>query len=177
MRSREFLKFNGHDLYYAIKDGVNYIAYKPVCDALGIDYSNAHRDLRNHKVFSKEIINQQVVTESGSKAKTKAMTCIPERLVYFWLATLKSDNPDLISYQIECSEVLYNFFHGAFGGRMILLEQKYKAQLEIAKLSGELKNNKVFSDLRESRKRLNKINKDLEKNDHEAQSKRLTLFN
>ena len=35
----KFLQFNGRDIYFVAVNGQYYIAYKPICDVLNLEYT------------------------------------------------------------------------------------------------------------------------------------------
>lgn len=101
MKTEKFLQFNGTNLYFVNSEGKYYIAYKPICDALNIEANRCYKNLKKHKIFGSALVNLPMQVENNGIIQVRNMTCIPEKYVYFWIATLKSDNENLIAFQLS----------------------------------------------------------------------------
>lgn len=81
------------------------------------------------------------------------MACLPERYIYGWLLTINSSSTELISFQRECYDILYEHFHGAMTGRMELLAQSIEEDQELADLESKLESTPEFLRIQELRSR------------------------
>ena len=116
-----------------IENGEKRVAIKPICEALGIDVDSQRKKLNEDPIFSSVTV---LNTATGSDGKSYSMVTIPFKYVFGWLFQIDSRKVKeeareaVLRYQVECYEVLYNYFTGYAE----FVEQKQKAidvQLEI----------------------------------------------
>ena len=140
----KFLEFNGKNIVFLNVDGVYYIALKPICEALNVDVRRSRELAKNDPILG-SVVSEQALQitvfrkDIGSVNQTKQMTCLPEKYIYGWLFSLRSDSPELIEYKKTCYELLYNHFHGTITNRKELLMEKRTIDTEIHTLKGNLK--------------------------------------
>lgn len=149
-RIERFLEFKGHNLSLLLSDGSWWVAVKPICKALGIDYERQRQNIRSSQILGQLPAIQQVV---GADNKMRKMLCLPEEGIYWWLASINSDNPDLVAYQWECYQIIANHFRGAITGRMKVLEAKTADQLRKEQLEEELKQTPIYQEIQQIEKR------------------------
>jgi hypothetical protein len=116
-----FLEFDGKRISILLADGNWWVAIKPICEALGVNYNRQAQNIRDHKKLSQLVAEQQLVAADG---KLRKMLCLPEKVIYGWLFMINSDNEQLLEYQYLCHEILYNHFHGKMTERMNILTEK-----------------------------------------------------
>jgi hypothetical protein len=162
---KRFLQFNGKNVYFTAKDGSWYVAIKPICEALGVQYKVQHRFISNHKILSQVSTIKRIVAADG---RLREMLCLPETFVYGWIFLIESQNVDLSEYQMKCYELLYNYFHGTITKRNQFLMQKVQTETEIAEMEKQMCSNPDFVKYKElkskkyhTQKALNKLDKDL----------------
>lgn len=160
---KKFLKFNGKTLIFKSIDNQYWIAIKPICDALGLEYTRIFKNIKNHKVFSQLLAIQPMV---GADNRLRDMVALPEKWVYGWLCNIQSDNQLLLEYQKECYDILFNHFHGAITGRIRLLEDKSELLIDLEKAKTALAGNPDFIKIEEIRASLRQTNKALRKADN-----------
>ena len=104
---------NGVNIH-AMQDGAGYlVALRPVCDAVGVDYS---RQLKKLKAKPWATVAQRDTV--GADGKRREMSMIDRRTFTMWLATIDTNrvNPDsrpvLETLQSEAADVLDDYFHG-----------------------------------------------------------------
>lgn len=91
-------------------DGIKYIALKPFCTSLDIDYQNAFETIkRNEGMFKDAMKLFKVVAADG---KLREMACIPEYVIYGWILNLNCKSEKLKEFQLACYDVLYKHFKG-----------------------------------------------------------------
>lgn len=157
-KHQKFLEFNGKTISFLNKDGVYWVAVKPICEALNVVYTGQLKKLKNHQILGPAlyICTMQVSGKGGIQSRN--MTCIPEKFIYGWLFSINSDKPEFIEYQKTCYELLYNYFHGTITGRKELLIERLDVDTKIHHLKNELKENdnkyKELHELQQKRKRL-----------------------
>jgi len=147
--SNNTIIINGKEITLAHNNQTWWVAVKPICEALGINYKH-----QNLQIFNDPILGQLSckTKTTGADGKTYEMLCLPEQFIYGWVFSLQSNSPKLQQYKLECYKALYNHFHGANAQRMQLLKQKTQAELEIEKLQAELKETDTYKKIEELKK-------------------------
>lgn len=174
MEIKKFLEFNGKTIYFLSKDGVYWIAIKPICDALEVDYNRQFQNLKDHPTYSQLFAIQQMV---GADNRIRKMVALPERYIYGWLSNIRSKSPELIKYQLLCCDILYTYLHGSITYRETLIRQKAKELLNIERRQTALSNNTEFQEIQNSIKAVRRINSQLRELDNSLQKDQLDLFN
>ena len=169
---KKFLEFNGKVIYFLAADGQYWIAIKPICEALGVDYIRQFKNLKSDEIMSQPLSEQTIVAADG---KLRKMVCLPEFYIYGWIFQIQSSSPELIKYKWECYRVLYEYFHGTIGGRKDLLKEKAKAQTEIDKVLNSIDPELAYQ-MQKAEKRINAINAELRKLDGQILEEEKTLF-
>lgn len=91
-------------------DGETFVSVRSVCRAIGINHSNQYEKLRSNPTFKVECYH------SPSAGGPQETYCLPLNQLNLWLGSinpLRTKEPvrsNLITYQRECAEVLYNHF-------------------------------------------------------------------
>jgi hypothetical protein len=127
----KFLEFNGKVIYFLAKDGQYWIAIKPICDALKVQYVRQFKNIKQDEILSQLLSDQTMV---GADNRLRKMVCLPERYVYGWIFSIRSDSPELLKYKRECYNLLFEHFHGKITSRETVIGQKTKAAIEYDKL-------------------------------------------
>jgi len=172
-RVSKFLEFNGKTLVFLSVDGQYWIALKPICEAIGVDYVAQYKSTQRDSIFGQLLSIQTMVAADG---KTRKMASLPEKWVYGWLMGIQSTSPELLEYKKLCYEVLNDYFHGTITGRKELLTQKAKAQLEMDEVMNTLDPDMAVKYDR-ARRRLNQVNFQLRDLDGEILQEEKNLFN
>lgn len=98
-------------------DGV-YVALRPICEALGIDWSSQLKRLRRDPVLSEAVV--MMTTPFGRHGQEEA--CLRLDMLNGWLFTIdvgrvkEAVRPKIIEYQRECYGVLFSHFYGKATG-------------------------------------------------------------
>lgn len=121
MNIENFLEFKGRKLTLITSDGQFNVALKPICEALEIDWSNELRRVKAHPLLGSVMVN---ITTTGSDNKSYTMVCIPEKYIYGWLMTLSPRTKELLTFQLECYELLYRHFHNILATRYNHIQQR-----------------------------------------------------
>lgn len=165
----EFLQFNNVELIVIEKNGVDYIALKPILDALGIAAdSTLKRTKRDRFLGGYTSILDVQVGEIGKKQR-RNMICLPEKYIYGWIGHLNGDTPEISAYKETCYELLYNHFKGTITNRKKILLEKKSVETRIREIKNILINDdpiqKELLSLEIQKKQLNsqldKIDKNL----------------
>lgn len=167
----KFLEFNGNKILFLDVDGTYWIALKPICESLKVDWNRSYQNVKNDPIFAPELAIQQMQVSKNGKSQLRNMTCITEEFVYGWLCSLRSNSVDLSEYKRTCYKLLYRHFHGTITSRKELLLARTDVDTKIFNLKKELKEGeerfKTLQELQNKRKmlsqQLNTIDKELVK--------------
>jgi hypothetical protein len=170
---KKFLEFNGKNIYFLAVDGTYWIAIKPICEALGVDYIRQFKKLKDNSVLSRALSEQTMHDASGRLQK---MTSLPEFFVYGWIFGIQSSSPKLLEYQWKCYEILYNYFHGSVTGREDLLKEKVLTGIELRNLQNKISGNEDYKMIHELKEKQKKISSSLRKLDKEVIDNQILLF-
>ena len=94
MKQEYFLSFNGKAIYFKENQNEYWIAIKPICEALNVDYIRAYKNLTKDELLSQLLSEQTMV---GADDKKRKMVCLPEKWLDFFLA-VKIGRAKAISY-------------------------------------------------------------------------------
>lgn len=158
-----FLSFNGKSIYFKEVSNEYWIAIKPICEALDIDYIRAYKNLSEDKILVQLLSEQAMV---GADNKNRKMVCLPEKYIYGWIFSLRSRSEVLRQYQLQCYEILFNYFNGTLIGRKRLLQKQETTQKEIERIEQQLRENQQYTalmKLKQERMRLKKQLKNIDK--------------
>lgn len=154
----EFLEFNGKVILFTNHDGVNFIAIKPICEALGVDYIAQRKAIKRSNLFNQLWSKQTIVAKDN---RLRKMLCFEERYIYGWIFSINSQSEELISYQRKCCDILFNYFHGTITKRSRLLNENKTEEEERLALIENLKESSDYLRLQEIEKNKKKRNKTL----------------
>lgn len=142
-RIEKFLEFNGKRIAVLLADGSWWVAIRPICEALEVNYNRAYQNLQSDEILSDVFAKQQT---HDSINRLQEMVCLPEKYVYGWLFSLRSDSEGLVEYKRKCYDVLFDHFHGALTGRMTALTERSQTDLEIIELEEKMKEKLLASE-------------------------------
>lgn len=163
-KTAQFLEFNGKRINVLTADGQWWVAVKPICEALEIDFQAQHRSILTDEILGQLSSEQTMVAADG---RLRKMTCLPEKYVYGWLFAIRSDSPGLLQYKRECYDILYNHFHAPIAGRMNTLSEKSAIDMEIETLEQKMLESEEYLKIQELKKRKTAINARLRQLDKE----------
>lgn len=101
---KKFLEFNGKTIYFVDVNGTNWIAIKPICDVLNVNYNRQFQNLKEDVILSPMIDKKQIVAADN---RLREMVCLPESYIYGWIFSLNSKSEELKLYKLKCHDVLY----------------------------------------------------------------------
>ncbi len=173
MKPQNFLSFNEKTIYFKEVGNEYWIAIKPICEALNVDYIRAYKNISEDENLSQLLSKQTMLDSLG---RSQEMVCLPEKYIYGWLFSLRSKFETLRQYQMKCYEVLFNYFNGAIIGRKKLLEKQADTQKKIERVEQELKNNPQYLQLITLRQESEQIKQYLKKIDKQIIEETPSLF-
>lgn len=164
--------FNGKKLSCICTDGLWYVAVKPLCESLGVDYQAQHKRISSDEILSRVSSNQTIHDASN---RLQQMTCLPEKFIYGWLFSIQSNSPELTEYKLKCYELLYDHFHGNLTGRLTTLQQKSAARIRIEELKEKMLDSEEYREIVELEKTEKRLNAQLKNLDKELVGTQLSL--
>lgn len=168
----KFLEFNGARISILMAEGTWWVAIKPICEALDVNYNRQFQNLQEDEILSQLFAKQQTV---GADKRLREMICLPEKYVYGWLFSIRSDSADLKEYKLKCYDILYNHFHGAITGRMDALTEKIETGMAIADLKEQLLNSAEYARILELQKKQNALDRRLKNLDDDLMKGQLSF--
>lgn len=111
----QIIEFHETEIYCPVQDGEIFVAVKPICEALGVDKAGQFRRIKNDEILSQL---ETTMSTTGRDNKQYEMICLPLQYIFGWLFTIDSkkvkaeSKEKLISYKLECYNVLYDHFIG-----------------------------------------------------------------
>lgn len=97
-----------------IENGEKRVAVKPICQALGVNYTTQVERLGKDPILSDSVVPLRGIT--GADGKQYEMITIPFKFVFGWLFRIDSRNvkpeakESVLRYQLECYNALYEHF-------------------------------------------------------------------
>ena len=156
-------------------DSQKLVPIKPICEALGIDYSTQVKKIKEDDDLS-SVMGLSPITDSSGRPSE--MLCLPLEFIFGWLFTINPKNvkPEaqeaVRSYRMECYRALYSHFtaYSRFNeDKQAILSEEFEKYQEL-----QANFNQAKKDLAESKKRMN-MAKDLTFEEWEEKQKQMTL--
>jgi hypothetical protein len=149
MDSPQYLEFNDHQIAIVSADGTHWVAIKPLCEALGVNYKHQQQVISQDEKLSQLSCLHKT---TGADGKGYSMLCLPYRYIYGYLFSISSTSPALREYQWKCYDVLYDYFHGILSKRKQLLKQSRDAEARIQELEDKYAAEEEYQELQHLRK-------------------------
>ena len=114
MSKLQKVNFHGNEIAVLEKDGKQYVAMKPIVEAMGLDWKKQHALIHRDPVLSSTVTVTGVVAEDGKK---REMVCMPLDYLNGWLFKIPASRytgkkrEAIIMYQKECYKALFDYFH------------------------------------------------------------------
>ncbi|MBD5273432.1 MAG: hypothetical protein HDS36_01000 [Bacteroides sp.] len=149
---------NGIEISTVEKDGEFYVPVKPICQAIGIDFSSQIARVKESPLIAPSMV---IIATVGADNCTREMVCLPEKLVYGWLASINPGKvspearENVIRYQKECYEILYIHFHQKAHRDETLTAMEIRQRKVVEDLNRKKKD--LASELRKAEMKLRKI--------------------
>lgn len=114
MSQLQTIRFHGQSLVILDHDGEPYVAMRPVCEGIGLNWQGQLERIKRHPVLGKGVRIIRTPSISGDQD----YTYLPLSMLNGWLFGVDANRvkPEirerLIEYQAECFQVLYKHWHG-----------------------------------------------------------------
>lgn len=165
----KFLEFKGKNLLFLNKEGVYWVAIKPICEVLSLNFDRQYKNIKADAILGPAYAVQPMQIPGDQARK---MVCLPEEWIYGWIFSIRSESRELVEYKRECYKILYDHFHGVITNRKELLGQKAKIEMERSKKEIALQSNsdfKTWQDLKASEARIGILLKASDRTEIESQ--------
>lgn len=170
---KKFLEFNGQEILCRKIDGKWWIAIKPICEALKIDYIRQFKNLNKKDHFLRDLLSHQTMLDTlGSERK---MVSLPEFYIYGWLFEVNAKSEEYRLYKWKCYEVLYEYFHGTMTKRLRILEEREDSKRRLEELTQILGDNPEYKELQELTDRLKSFPAQLRSLDQQLKDQQIGL--
>ena len=173
MKQKQFLQFNGKVISYLDVEGEYYIAIKPICEALGINYNRQYKTLREDDILGQLLAIQPMV---GADFRFRKMVALPEMYVYGWLFRIQSDNQLLQNYKKECYKILWDHFQGTITKRVKVIKEKIGANARVRELDSRLRQNPDYLEMLNYKGIVMRKGKELKEIDDDMVNRQLVIF-
>lgn len=113
MKTTNVAIVNGISLQVVADEREQFVAVKPVCEILGVDYPGQFTKLKEHPLYGSVI---ELSPTTGADGKTYEMVCLPLRYFPSWLFSINPNNvkeeirENLLEYQKKCNDILFDYF-------------------------------------------------------------------
>lgn len=171
--NRKFLEFNGKDIEFVFADGKWWVAVKPICEALNVNYQAQHKNILEDEILVQLSSEQTIVAADG---KSRKMVCLPERYIYGWVYSLRSDSEELRKYKMKCYDILFEYFEGVLTRRQETLADRTVKQARKETLEQELAEDDRYIELQKLKSELSQLNSSLKLQDKELVERQGSLF-
>ena len=168
-----FLEFKGKSLLFTAVNGITYIAIKPVCEAIRVDYIQQFKNINDDPILGPALC-KYTMQVPGDQVRNYA--CLPEKYIYGWVFSIKSKSKDLLEYKKECYDILYNHFHGIIAKRKTLLHDKVASKVELEQIKKRLRDNPDYLRAEVLQGEIMRIGKDLKGMDSTVEAEQMSLF-
>lgn len=106
--------FHNQSLVTLQKDGIAYVAMKPICENIGLDW-----EAQRQRISRDEVLNSVacMIKATGTDSKIYKMLCLPLQYLNGWLFgvdtnRVKAEIKDkLITYKKECYQALFDYWN------------------------------------------------------------------
>ena len=175
MKKQNSITINEKEILIIYNEGEYFVAVKPICEALGIDYPTQFQKIKNDP-FLNSVVGLSPTT--GADNKDYKMVVLPYKFIFGWLFTInpekvKPEMKDIIlQYRNECYITLYDHFTN----RNKIIARKAEMINEMKKIQNRLGVNEDYQKLMELQGEISRMNREAQSYDKNELDIRLSLF-
>ena len=129
------LEFLNGKIYYALIDGEWWFHVQSITTALGVDYKQQKRNISSSPILG---AGGCVHTLQIGQDQPRKHFMISERRVAAWLFGVRSESQDLLNFQIELADKIYEITKGQLAPISAAAIIKREAQRELKAIEREL---------------------------------------
>lgn len=107
------VSFHNQQLSILTKDNKPYVAMRPICENIGLDWHAQRQRIKRHKILNSTAV---IITSVAQDGKNREITCLPLSMLNGWLLGIDTNRvkPELREkleqYQLECFDVLFEYW-------------------------------------------------------------------
>ncbi len=107
------ITFQGNQILTVEKGGIQYVAMKPICESIGLDWHSQRQKIKKHPYLDSVTLSS---TSTGKDGKRYKMQLLPIKFLQGWLFSVDVNRvkPEikkkLIDYQVECFDLLHDYW-------------------------------------------------------------------
>ena len=115
MEKQLIRRINGVEIFAETKDGDVFVPIRPICQALGIEFSAQRIKILSDEFYS-SVVSENDTT--GADGKQYEMTCLPLMYAMLWLGSINPSKvkPEakeaVMKYKLECAKAIHFHFYG-----------------------------------------------------------------
>ena len=113
MSNIQTINFNNQQLLTVEKDGIKYVAVKPICENLGLAWAAQFVKIKENQILSEGVSIIEIPSDGG----IQETICLPIDMINGWLFTINPNKvseeirPVVLYYQKECYRALFEFWN------------------------------------------------------------------
>jgi len=171
----QIITVNEKEISIESHNNEKFVAIKPICEAIGVDYDNQIEKINNDEILSQLTPLKGVVAADG---KTRKMRVISLRYVFGWLFTINPNKvkpeikQDIINYKKQCYDALFD----TFTKRTSILKEKTNYQIEIERLESNWRKTDEYQKIQDLKKQQKNATQRLNNLDKNIVNEQLDLF-
>lgn len=125
--STKTISFNNQSLITVEQNGNHYVAMKPICENIGIQWESQYNRIRRDDVLNSVIF---IMNMTGSDRKNYQMICLPIEYLNGWLFGIDINRckPEirntLIKYKKECYQALHDYWFNGKAERKTTVDDR-----------------------------------------------------
>ena len=125
--STQTISFNNQSLITVEQNGNHYVAMKPICENIGIQWESQYNRIRRDDVLNSVIF---IMNMTGSDSKNYQMVCLPIEYLNGWLFGIDINRckPEirgtLIKYKKECYQALHDYWFNGKAERKTTVDER-----------------------------------------------------
>ena len=125
--STQTISFNNQSLITVEQNSNHYVAMKPICENIGIDWRAQRQRIVRDEVLCSTVVIITTVAEDG---KNREMLCLPIQYLNGWLFGIDINrcNPEirdtLIKYKKECYQALHDYWFNGKAERKTTVDDR-----------------------------------------------------
>ena len=125
--STQTISFNNQSLITAEQNGNHYVAMKPICENIGIDWRAQRQRIVRDEVLCSTVVIITTVAEDG---KNREMLCLPIQYLNGWLFGIDINRCNqeirdtLIKYKKECYQALHDYWFNGKAERKTTVDDR-----------------------------------------------------
>ncbi len=171
---KKFLEFNGKTILFKRENSEYYVAIKPICEALEVNYRHQLEKIKTDVVLMFQLQSMSMIDAGG---KLREMYVLPERFIYGWIFSINgSNNTDLIEFKWTCYTILFDYFRGSVVQREEILVKNYELENRKKDILRALQNSELKKELNAIEDQIKANKKALAKWDHSILNRQLSIF-